>query len=1075
MRDLHHPVSIKTSPPALGGVIERERLVKALTDLPAAAKWLQAPSGTGKSTLAASYARSRKKALVWYRLDERDNDPVFFYQEFERALSSRLQTAELPKFAADDHGRQLQFARRHTSALMEAIAQPTLFVLDDLQRITSDDMQRALVELVAIAGNESELLFVSESTAPGAFFDAIASRQMGLVNDVDLRFSSDECKALTATLRIAEEQSTSISALTGGHAGALVLACELLRGTDPKSALGVATVERIHLHLLTKLVERMPPSRRELLLRTAYAAHFTRAICETLAGPDVLHELNALVDMGLLRRIGADETERFEAHGLVQIGMRALARLWLGQPAALQLAEQTAATLIANNQSEAAFTLLVEIGSMGPAISVLQQLAERYAAQGNTELLRTALQKVPADQVEMNSWLCFWTGQTILRSDEEEARIWFGRAYSAFENAHDIYGCRLAAASIVTTFALECGDLREFDQWITLHRNARGNTEVAHGDRFETTLLLGLMCAAFHSAAYPAELDAEKVIARMLSLLSVDQPWISADQQVQAARILIDHGHVFCRYQLAHNAIIATRALVDHLNAGALHRGRWFIAAAVAYFGGDDTQTANMYLEAARQVAHQSQSERLAFELGMASVDYSMKGTDLQAAVSELKQLETLAINAAPSQRADYARMMTRLLLLQGRTSEGLRWAEDAMRIAMPAGFSGGYLRAFEMEFAYALAANDRFAEAGEFLLQKDFAPHEARLSVAYCLLFLAGGMTDLALLVKGLKFAREITFINLLDRARVPLAQICNAALVNGIEKDFVLQLIAAKRLIPPPSAGPSWPWPVHVRTLGGFQLQVQGVRYQPQHKAQDKPLELLKLLVTCQALGRPSAEKLWIAERLWPDADTVNARKSLDMTVGRLRKLLSRDESLVAHEGRLQLSAAIVWTDITPLHDALSQARSQRDQRIAGKPIAKTDANASIAAVLDHYNGPYLADEEGPPWLLAGREAIAAAVRQALVNADEMLQGSADHVLTPALERALAADPTSEDLARVLMRAHLRQDRHSEVVRVHRRLREMLSLLLNIAPSKESDYLRDRAYAAEAEKSKLGETPVP
>jgi DNA-binding SARP family transcriptional activator len=66
--------------------------------------------------------------------------------------------------------------------------------------------------------------------------------------------------------------------------------------------------------------------------------------------------------------------------------------------------------------------------------------------------------------------------------------------------------------------------------------------------------------------------------------------------------------------------------------------------------------------------------------------------------------------------------------------------------------------------------------------------------------------------------------------------------------------------------------------------------------------------------------------------------------------------------------------------------------------------------------------------------------------------------------MEKAFAADPTSEDLARALMRAHLRGGHKSEALRVYRRLREMLSLLLGVAPSKESEHIRNLAYTADS-----------
>jgi ATP/maltotriose-dependent transcriptional regulator MalT/DNA-binding SARP family transcriptional activator len=998
-------------------------------------------------------------------IDERDNDPAFFYAEFAQAVRTQLRlTKQLPKFSSDDHDRQQDFARRFVAALYEQSPKPTLLVLDDVQCVANEAMQQALAALVPATAEAHELLFVSQSTAPTAFFDPIAARQLALLNDADLRFDLAECKAMIAALRIADAHSENIAALTGGHAGALILACELLRGTDPKSALGVETVERVHSHLLTRLIERMPQQRRELLLQTAFVPQLTRAIAEKLAGSGAAGELDSLVESGLLRRAGADQTEVFEAHGLVRQGMQALVRTRYGEDEARALAEHTATVLASQGASEAAFALLAEIASTARAIEQLAHLAERYAAHGQVDLLLASIAKLPTADIERNPWLCFWTGQALLRVDEEQARVWLGYSYSAFETVADLSGMRLAAASIVTAFGLECGDFRELDLWIERHARAGGDTPVESNGRFETSLLMGIMCAAFVAGHYPPEIQSEALVTRMRLLLDVEKAWLSDDQRVQAARTLIEHGMVFSSFELARSAVLSTRSIVDNAKGGALHRGRWLIAAAYAYFQRDDTKECLTYFDKARTLAEQSNSPRLSFELGFALSDYWMKAHDLQRAADEMQLLESVAEQAPPAQRAQYARMRARLFLLQERLPEGLRWTEEARRMAVPAGYSGANLRVFDFDLVNALAANDRLTEAIDLLSRQEFEPREIRIAVENCLQFLNEGATDVQLLRTGLQAAKQSGFTVLLERAPIPLARICEAALANDIETDFVLQLISLKRLKPPPHAGPHWPWHVHVRTLGGFRLDIGGARYRPTHKAQDKPLELLKLLVTCEALGRRSAEKMWLAERLWPDAESDNARKSLDMTVGRLRRLLCNDDAVLGIEGRLELSDALVWTDIRPLLNALSQTRVRRDEHATGKPSLVGDAAATIAGLLQHYSGPYLAGEEGPPWLLAGREAIAAAVRHALVTADMILDGSADELLIPAMEKALAADPTSEDLARALMRAHLRGGHNSEALRVYRRLREMLSLLLGVAPSKESEHIRNLAYAADA-----------
>ena len=324
----------------------------------------------------------------------------------------------------------------------------------------------------------------------------------------------------------------------------------------------------------------MPQRRRELLLQTAFVTQLTRPIAEQLAEGDAAAEIDALVERGLLRRVGSAASEVFEAHGLVQQGMRALAHSRLGPAKTRDLAERTAAILVASDQAEAAFSLLAEIGSTARALSVLRQLAERYAAQGQVDLLMSSIAKLPTPEIQRDAWLCFWTGQALLRIDEEQARIWFGHAYSAFEADGDASGMRLAAASNVIALTLEWADLQQLDFWIAQHSKAGGDANVADADRFEPYLLMGIICVALVRGSYPPQIDKRALVGRLQILLESSDAWLSDDQRVQAATILIKHGHAFVEYELAQNVIIATRALPRSGAGGALHRGRWFIAAA---------------------------------------------------------------------------------------------------------------------------------------------------------------------------------------------------------------------------------------------------------------------------------------------------------------------------------------------------------------------------------------------------------------------------------------------------------------------------------------------------------------
>jgi LuxR family transcriptional regulator, maltose regulon positive regulatory protein len=1058
--------AFKTVVPEIVGVIERPGLVARLHASGAPAKWLSAPSGSGKSTLAASYARDTGKEVVWYRLDARDDDPAFFYPSFSAALGDgTLDLAALPRFSTDDHGDERAFAERFFAAIGSAFPIPRIVVLDDAHKIQREARHDALARLAMQADTTLEVMFVSEEPAPPPFFDAVAARQLSLCNDLSLAFDAEECRALGDALRLAGADGANLAALTGGHAGALVLACEFLRGAGSDGGRADAAIERIHLHLLGKLLEQMPAPRSDLLLRTAFAPHFTSALAAELAGADESDEIDSLVERGLLRQVATASGQAYEAHGLIQRGMRSLLRERLGEVQTQELALNTAEQLLKHGYDEDAFSLLIERNAHTRAAEVLEALAPRYARASQAALLSHGLTQLPAALVNTKPWLCFWAGRALLGIDEEVARGWFERSYAMFETSGDAAGMRVAAASVVTAFVLEYGDIRTFDLWLDRHLRAGGGQAVEPGCDYESTLCVGVMAAAINAAAYPAGFDADALVRRLQVLADDESAWLTSDQSIEAARLLIDQARIFGNHEQAQNIVLATRSLAERPTASPLQRGRWLLSAACAYFEDVKPDSAAEFLRQARSLVASTGSRRLAFEFGMISVDAELKRGDLGAAWDHLNGIESVAAAAPPAQRAEYARLTARVLLAQKKIHEGLRWATEAMQTAALAGYTGANLRAFQHECICGLAANGRIREAVQ-LAQEMTAGLEGTqlksgMAIDCCLQFLAGDGAELSLLERGLQHAADVSFIHLLARGGDCLTDICDAALSNNLQPEFVRRMIVANRLEPPEHAGPHWPWSVRIRTLGGFELEIQGERYRPAHKVQDKPLELLKLLVCGQAMGRDSVDKQWITDRLWPDADAPNARKSLDMTISRLRRLLRDDDAVLSLEGRLQLAPRRVWTDVAPLLRALSLVGMHRDDHAGGRKVRLATATADVRTVLEHFRGPFLPEDEGPPWLLAGREAVVAAVRSALLTADTLLAGREDEFLIPALERAFVADTTSEDIARALMRALARRDQFGEALRVYRRLREMLSIVLGLVPSRETEQLREKIYA--------------
>jgi hypothetical protein len=86
--------------------------------------------------------------------------------------------------------------------------------------------------------------------------------------------------------------------------------------------------------------------------------------------------------------------------------------------------------------------------------------------------------------------------------------------------------------------------------------------------------------------------------------------------------------------------------------------------------------------------------------------------------------------------------------------------------------------------------------------------------------------------------------------------ARLANHALQNGIETEFVRALIERNALDAPADAAAAWPFRLRIRALGGFELTRDGQPMRFTGKAQQRPLDLLKLLsLSAAATSIPSS----------------------------------------------------------------------------------------------------------------------------------------------------------------------------------------------------------------------------
>ncbi|MGH8513554.1 MAG: AfsR/SARP family transcriptional regulator, partial [Gammaproteobacteria bacterium] len=216
---------------------------------------------------------------------------------------------------------------------------------------------------------------------------------------------------------------------------------------------------------------------------------------------------------------------------------------------------------------------------------------------------------------------------------------------------------------------------------------------------------------------------------------------------------------------------------------------------------------------------------------------------------------------------------------------------------------------------------------------------------------------------------------------------------------------------------------------------------------KAPKKPLELLKALV---ATGGTAVDIGWLGEQLWPDAEGDAARDAFNVTHSRLRKLLPPDGVLMLSEGKLSLNPAHVWTDVWAFErmvaDCLEKLRRAK----------RSEIESAGETLLSLYSGDLLKGEPDAPWLIAARDRL----RSKFLRTLKVLGGfweakEAWEQAQSLYERVLEMDNVAEEVYRRSMSCYSRTGRPAEALRVYRRCRQMLSVVLGIAPSVETEAL--------------------
>ena len=277
-----------------------------------------------------------------------------------------------------------------------------------------------------------------------------------------------------------------------------------------------------------------------------------------------------------------------------------------------------------------------------------------------------------------------------------------------------------------------------------------------------------------------------------------------------------------------------------------------------------------------------------------------------------------------------------------------------------------------------------------------------------------------------------------ILNRFQSLMPELSAAALEMNAEPAIVQSLVRRFGWHPPSLSVVRWPWAVCIRTLGKFEVERDGVPLKFSGKAPRRVLEVLKVLI---AHGCRDVHRQLLVDALWPDEEGDAGHAALEVAVARLRKLLGSQDTVLVRNEHVSLDLGRVWVDCLALDEVLDPDLEDGERR---------------HRLLALYKGDFLPSDRDAPWSVRARLRLRAGFVRAVSAIARRLEANGDwHAALSLYERGLGIDDLAEDFYQGTMRCCLKLDRIAEGMTAYRRMRQSLSVVLGIAPSKDSEAL--------------------
>ena len=890
---------------------------------------IEAQAGQGKTVLIAQFLTYHRLNHIWYQIGPEDADPFCVLSSILFNLKERYPEftgTELESILRNGKLDSLDIQRCANMLLHEIdkrLPHNLYIVFDDIHLLAGSVLTNTLFEHL-IDTSPPKLRFLLASRFPLQLKCRILRNNISIcrLRTEDLAFTRAEIEEyLTSVLKRKPDQKRveGIHRVTGGWIMGVVLAGHTSDSWDklpPQTAAcgSMSPVEQQYLFdfFRDEIFAHIPAELHNSLLKLSFLSDIPLQLARIISGRgDIDSVLTDLVAQNLFLYRQERHQQTFRLHQLFQEFLQQQAATRLSPDELRRIRISEAEYYLQQGIEDKAILSYIQVGDFTAIESVLIERGADLLNRNTMFSILSALDSIPEATILRYSWIALYVG--LLRVDliPYTTLPFFEAARTAFIRAGEEKGEIMSLAMIVYYHIIVSGDYRA------------GATLLPRLDELllknAATLPLPIKNGAARSLAFGFFLFAGKT-EKAHSCLALQGSQKGRQQQSAIARGRFIRGYIEMftgSHAVYMKEIEACSALLGHPLVGMSDKLiiRILLLCHLSMIG--DQLNFSAERQAIERIFTPKVLERTIAALNI----HAWESSNLFAIGRTAEAMEILELGLAIAARKTTPYIRSQILqwkafghALLGQRDKALSAIERSVHLRHEAG--GSIHQTFNKIIAGAVYSRLGLANQAEFCFEQGLEEAQSirshyflactHLNRSYHKLVTTGPESAFDDLRTGLALMRMHQIEHFWTWEPAMMTRLLSLAAANDIEKDFVTSLAQKKLDISLSDAGHVMPQ-LHFFLLDHFHISLGGRTLFQASNFSPSQRELLGILLTTKG-QQINQEQVQLA--IWPDTPPVNARRSFDTLLTRLRNRIdpalpfSAKLYLVLKKGILELA---------------------------------------------------------------------------------------------------------------------------------------------------------------------------